>query len=173
MIDLDEIVNVFNNNINLVVLGLCWIIILLFIYNLIQGHKIKKLSKKYKKFMGGNDKIGKDIEKVILENLDNMEQVNNIYKEIKDMLDELNNKLKFSYSKMGLIKYDAFDSMGGSLSFALAVLNENNNGFIINSIHSREGCYTYVKEIINGESAIILSEEEKEALNIAIEKELV
>ena len=59
--------------------------------------------------------------------------------------------------------------MGGKLSFALALLNDNNSGFIINCMHSsREGCYTYIKEIIKGESFVILADEEKEALDIAM-----
>ena len=58
--------------------------------------------------------------------------------------------------------------MGGKLSFALALLDKNNNGFVLNAMHSREGCYTYIKEIVNGESYIVLAEEEKNALNIAL-----
>ena len=61
--------------------------------------------------------------------------------------------------------------MGGDLSFALTMLDENNTGWILNAMHSREGCYTYVKEIINGESYINLGEEEKKALNKAINSE--
>ena len=69
---------------------------------------------------------------------------------------------------MGLIKYDAFSQMGGQLSFSLALLDENNNGFIINSVHSTDGCYSYTKEIKNGECAIALGKEEEEALAIAM-----
>ena len=69
---------------------------------------------------------------------------------------------------MGLIKYDAFQQMGGQLSFSLALLDENNTGFIINSVHSTEGCYSYTKEIRNGTSAIDLSAEEAEALAMAM-----
>ena len=58
--------------------------------------------------------------------------------------------------------------MGGKLSFALALLNKENTGFVINAMHSREGCYTYIKEIIRGESYILLGEEEKEAVDKAI-----
>ena len=47
------------------------------------------------------------------------------------------------------------------------MLNEENSGYIINSIHSREGCYTYIKEIIKGESFIALSDEENEAFETA------
>ena len=58
--------------------------------------------------------------------------------------------------------------MGGKLSFALAMLDNNNTGWILNAMHSREGCYTYVKEIVKGESYVELAEEEAEALDKAI-----
>jgi hypothetical protein len=54
------------------------------------------------------------------------------------------------------------------MSFALAMLDMNNTGFVINAIHSKEGCYTYIKEIVKGESYIVLGEEEKEALRQAV-----
>ena len=76
--------------------------------------------------------------------------------------------MESAYQKMGLVKYDAFHQMGGQLSFCLALLDENNNGFIINSVHSTEGCYSYTKEIRLGESEISLGKEEAEALAIAI-----
>ena len=67
------------------------------------------------------------------------------------------------------MKYDAFSEVGGKLSFVLALLDKNNDGFILNSVHSsREGCYTYLKEIIKGESFFELSKEKKQALNRAI-----
>ena len=58
--------------------------------------------------------------------------------------------------------------MGGKLSFALVLLDENNDGFILNSVHSSDGCYSYTKRIINGDSQIILSNEEKVAVERAI-----
>ena len=61
--------------------------------------------------------------------------------------------------------------MGGKLSFSLALLDENNNGFVLNSVHSADGCYSYTKEITNGECAISLGEEEKQALEMAMEKQ--
>ena len=69
------------------------------------------------------------------------------------------------------MKYDAYGQMGGQLSFCLALLDENNNGFILNSVHSTEGCYTYTKEIKHGEYDIEISNEERKALNIAIGEE--
>ena len=71
-------------------------------------------------------------------------------------------------NKIGIIKYDAFPDVGGRLSFALAMLDESDSGFVLNAIHGREGCYTYVKEIVKGESYIVLGQEEKEALRQAV-----
>ena len=72
------------------------------------------------------------------------------------------------FQKIGLVRYDAFKEMGGKLSFALVLLDENNDGFILNSVHSSDGCYSYTKRIINGDSQIILSNEEKVAVERAI-----
>ena len=71
-------------------------------------------------------------------------------------------------NKVAIVKYDAFKEMGGKLSFALAMLDKENNGFVMNAIHSSDGCYTYVKEIVKGESYVVLGEEEKEALRQAV-----
>ena len=76
--------------------------------------------------------------------------------------------MESTFQKIGIIKYDAFNQMGGKLSFSLALLDENNNGFVLNSVHSADGCYSYTKEIINGECAISLGEEEKELVNAAV-----
>ena len=73
------------------------------------------------------------------------------------------------FQKFGMVKYDAFDEMGGKLSFVIALLNEKNSGYILNVVHSRTGCYSYVKEIIDGNSIVALAEEEEEALRKALE----
>lgn len=80
---------------------------------------------------------------------------------IKEILSRTTNKI-------GIVKYDAFPDVGGKLSFALAMVDESNTGFVLNAIHSREGCYTYVKEIVKGESYIVLGQEEKDALRQAV-----
>ena len=58
--------------------------------------------------------------------------------------------------------------MGGSLSFAVALLDYTNSGFILNSVHSREGCYVYMKAVDCGKTDILLGEEEQQALEMAL-----
>ena len=84
-------------------------------------------------------------------------------------IEELFRKHETTFQKMGLVKYDAFKEMGGKLSFTLALLDEKNNGFLINSVHSSDGCYSYTKRVKNGDSDIALSNEEKVAVERAIQ----
>lgn len=81
---------------------------------------------------------------------------------------DLYKKLESTFQKIGIVRYDAFQEMGGRLSFSLVLLDENDNGFVLNSVHSTEGCYSYTKEIKNGQCDITLGEEEKQALDIAM-----
>ena len=97
-----------------------------------------------------------------------MENLDERIVRIEDSNATIIKRLNESFQKMGLVKYDAFKEMGGKLSFALAMLDQENSGFVLNAIHSREGCYTYIKEIIDGNSVIVLSEEEQEALSNAM-----
>lgn len=157
-----------------VVMGMAGIILIMFIMLIVTMAKNSSMRKKYKAFMDGEN--GKNLEKAILDKfsaIDNLESnVEDIYRQIK----AINGQLVTAYQKIGLVKYDAFKEIGGKLSFVLVLLTAENNGFIMNSMHSsKEGCYTYAKEVVNGEAFVILSEEEQQALeeaksNISLKK---
>lgn len=151
---------------DLIILALAVLVIVLIIIMIINGVKMSKLKKKYQAFMTGSD--GKSLEESLIRRLDQIDELFKSDEAINEKLDVISGQLELCYQKTGIVKYDAFNEMGGKLSFSLALLNRKNNGFIINAMHSREGCYTYTKEIIDGKSVIMLSEEEQEALNIAL-----
>lgn len=141
-------------------------IVVLFAIIILQMKKLNRLQKRISKFMTGKD--AKSLEKDIVGLYeDNKFLKINVDKNKKDIR-TLYKNMEHAFQKIALIKYDAFQQMGGKLSFSLALLDENNNGFILNSVHSTEGCYTYTKEIKNGECAISLGEEEQQALDMAI-----
>lgn len=127
---------------------------------------IKRLDGKYKTFMKGKDaqSLEKVFTKKILE-IDRMVEINNNHAAV---IRDIYKMTESTLSKYGILKYDAFDDVGGKLSFALAMVDRNNTGFILNAIHSRENCFLYIKEIVNGESYILLSDEEVEALSRAV-----
>ena len=96
-----------------------------------------------------------------------MDAVKNNSKRLTKEHKEIQSHLSSCVSKIGLVKYNAFDGMGGNLSFALALLDMDNDGVVLNCMHTREGCFNYAKEIIGGEAYVALSEEEKEAIERA------
>lgn len=146
--------------------GMAALVLLLLIVVFINIGQIRKLKKRYKLFMEGKD--AKSLEEVLMNRMNEIDNLIITCGKNEKNIDNIYNKMKNTFQKVGLIKYDAFHEMGGKLSFSLALLNEMNDGFIINAMHSREGCYTYIKEVIDGNSIIALSDEEKEALNTAI-----
>ena len=147
------------------VLGALVGILILFILLIICLNKIGKLNKKYSAFMKGAD--GENLESVILQRFREIDQLNETTGYLSEKIRVINSTLLNTYQKMGIVKYDAFQEMGGKLSFSLALLDDEDNGLILTSMHTREGCYTYIKEIIKGESFVILAEEERKALEEA------
>lgn len=149
-----------------ILLGLAGFVVILLIILLVNVVQIHKLKKKYKMFMDG--KNAKTLEESIMSRMDQMDYLISSNKKNENDIQTIYKNMKSTFQKVGLVKYDAFQEMGGKLSFSLALLNETNDGFIINAMHSREGCYTYIKEIIDGNSVITLADEEKEALDMAM-----
>ena len=153
-------------SLDVITVGLAALVLILIIIMIVNGVKMKKLKKKYEAFMAG--KNAASLEDTLVKRLNQVEDLiasdEHTQEKVQMVLDHLDN----TYQKVGLVKYDAFNQMGGQLSFSLALLDENNNGFIINSVHSSEGCYSYTKEIKLGQCAIDLGAEEAEALSIAM-----
>lgn len=147
-------------------IGLAVISFILMILVIVQMIQIKKLKKNYKKFMGGKDV--KSLEKLLEKIVEDNKIIVELSDENRDEIKSINKRLENSFSKVGIIKYDAFKQMGGLLSFSLVLLDETDCGFILNSVHSTEGCYTYIKEVTAGICEMDLSGEEKEALSRAI-----
>jgi hypothetical protein len=161
-----QIFNQLGIDIGYVVMGMAAVIVILFILLIITMVKDANTRKKYRTFMDGEN--GKNLEKAILDKFAAIDTLTEDSKLIHQKLENIDGRLIKAYQKVGLVKYDAFKEIGGKLSFVLVLLTAENDGFLLNSMHStREGCYTYTKEIVNGEAFVILSEEEQQALEEA------
>ena len=127
---------------------------------------MRKLYRRYDIFMRGKDAVS--LEKAFAQRFQEVDKLSELTKINTDEIRRIKEIQSRTANKIGIVKYDAFPDVGGRLSFALAMLDESNSGFVLNAIHGREGCYTYVKEIVKGESYIVLGQEEKEALRQAV-----
>ncbi len=154
----------FDPGVILVVLMLLMVFVLLYLVRV--SMKLTRFEKRNKIFMRG--KNAESLEQAFERKFLDVDKLVEVTKNQQIEINHLKEKLSKTCNKIGIVKYDAFPDVGGRLSFALAMLDNENSGFVLNTIHSREGCYTYIKEIVKGESYIVLGQEEKEALRHAV-----
>ena len=140
------------------------LLLILYICNLL---KLKKINKNYKSFMKkiGN---GNNIEEILQKYITKVEEVNRKNEEILNYCTRLDKEISLCINKIGMVRYSAFKDTGSDLSFALALLNDNNDGVLLNGIYSREMSNIYAKQIIQGKANVKISDEEKQALEIAL-----
>jgi len=151
-----------------VTLLLIILVLILIIIVLVQNVKVSYLKKRYDLFMRGKD--AETLEDNIVDIYRRLQAMQNKDMANKDVMKVLNRSITGAIQKTGLVKYNAFDGMGGQSSFALTLLNLENTGVILNAMHSRTGCYLYVKEVKKGKADMSLSQEEKLSLDRAMEK---
>ena len=149
-----------------IIIGLCILTFILLITVVVCIAKINKLNRTYDYFMRGKD--AETLEDVILDQIEEIRDLRAEDRSNKDSIRTLNRNQRASFQKYGLVKYNAFKGMGGNLSFAFAMLDYTNSGFVLNCVHSREGCYLYIKVVDMGQTDIVLGNEEQEALEQAL-----
>lgn len=143
----------------------------LFILVIVCLAKLGGLKKKYKKFMEGSD--AQSLEELIQKEVVEIRRLQEEDQDTKDKIVDMNRVISGCYQKTGIVKYDALTGMGGQISFALAMLDLRNTGIMINSIHTREGSYLYMKEIKEGKCEVLLGKEEEKALEKAMAVKVV
>ena len=128
--------------------------------------KYKKLYRQYDYFMRGKD--AETLEDYFVELQRHVEKSEDLLEDQREMLKVLHNNNRSAFQKMGMIRYNAYSGLGGNLSFALAILNYDNSGFVLNSVHSNEGGFLYIKDVEKGSTTVELGAEEKLALEEAL-----
>ncbi len=159
-----------NLDLGLVLIVLTAVLLILLVLLILNIRKVSLLKRKYEFFMKGRaaKSLESEVVEMFSENRAMREDIDQILKDI----DSIYSTLRTTYQKMGLVKYDAFGPMGGKLSFCLALLNEENDGFLLNSVHGNDSSYSYIKRIVSGKCKGEISGEEEVALRKALgEKE--
>lgn len=128
--------------------------------------KYKSLYRIYDEFMRGRD--AESLEDLIYEEKDRLDALEESDASNKEVMRTMNRNIRASFQKCGVVRYDAFEGMGGKVSFAMALLDYTNTGVIINCMHSASGCFLYVKEVEAGATDVQLGGEEKRALEKAL-----
>ncbi len=129
-------------------------------------NKVTRLTNIYVKYMRGAN--GKSLEESFKEKFEKLDKVLENEETLKNRISAMEAVKEAGFCKFAVRKYDAFDEIGGKLSFSLCLLTETNDGIVLSAMHSTSGCYTYLKEIIKGKAFNKLSEQETRVLSDAI-----
>jgi hypothetical protein len=126
------------------------------------------LRKKYNRFMKGLGTV--DVEALMQTYADQLVQLRtHVVEKTEPRIDSLEKKMPTTLRHVGIVSYNAFEHMGNLMSFSAAAVDDNQNGFILTGIYSRDSSYIYAKGIREGVPDKELSKEEKEAYRKALE----
>ena len=165
-----RILNFFNVKLDAFIVFVSVVVVIMFIALFFLLLDYLKMRKRYVEFMTGES--GKSLEYTIYKRFREIDKLKAGQKDNDAQIAIIYDMLRRNYSKVGIYKYDAFNVenslSGGSISFALTLLNSRDNGFILNVIHNRAGCHVYLKEIKEAVCEQVLAEEEKISLDMAL-----
>ena len=165
-----RILNFFNVKLDAFIVFVSVVVVIMFIALFFLLLDYLKMRKRYVEFMTGES--GKSLEYTIYKRFREIDKLKAGQKDNDAQIAIIYDMLRRNYSKVGIYKYDAFNVenslSGGSISFALKLLNSRDNGFILNVIHNRAGCHVYLKEIKEAACEQVLAAEEKISLDMAL-----
>lgn len=156
------------DNLAIILIAMTILLVLLIILSIITLVKLSSTKKRYKMLVNGA--TGEDLENIIADNIAQMNELVVKNNKIDEDYAAMRNLFEKSLQKIAVYRFSAFHDMGGDMSYAVAMLDHNNNGVIFSSIFGRQESCTYVKPVENGISKYPLSEEENKVLQEAMAK---
>ena len=166
--DIQQFMKIMMANMPFIVIGLGVIVLIMLGIMINQALKLNYMKKRYRKMMAGVD--GANLERMLMGRIDEVKKVVEKNEQIDAENRRIDALLQTAITRVGVVRFRAFDDMGSDLSYAVAMLDSHNNGVILSSIFGREDSRSYVKPIENGNSSYTMTEEEEKALNDAMSK---
>jgi hypothetical protein len=152
----------------LAVLGVAVLTVVLLVVVLVLALRLRRLRSAYEAVL--EPERGEDLFDVLRRYRGEVGQLRDDLGIVHDNTEHLRDLLRVTVSRVGVVRYDAFDDMGGALSFSAAFLDEGGDGVVISTINGRTEARTYAKAVAGGTSEHHLSPEEEEAIEIAVRR---
>ncbi|CAM4303476.1 DUF4446 family protein [Paenibacillus tarimensis] len=148
-------------------LGLSAIVLMLVIWNIAMGRRLKRLRRDYRAMMA---ETGVDnLEQLLTDLQTRVTHSEYQLREHENELVKLYNGLRLKKGNVGIYRYNAFSTQGSDMSFSIAIVNDDQDGIVMSGLHTREETYVYAKPLVGGESTYPLTPEEKQAIIQAVQ----
>ncbi|HHV74538.1 MAG TPA: DUF4446 family protein [Thermoanaerobacterium sp.] len=162
---MQELMMILNKNMDLLVLFAIVLGLIDFIVVIVINSKYTKLKNKYKKLIKELE-MG-DVVDLLAKNISKNDEFNEKLEKFRKELSMIDNEMKASIKKVGIVRYNAFNDVGSDLSFSIALLDSDDNGIVISGIYGRNETATFAKPIVKAQSNYPLSAEEIQAIDKA------
>ena len=166
MTALDDLNQLVAPSLGAIVLALGIVSLGLVVIVLVLVRRVARLDQRIARLTSGGD--GSSLEATLDAHIDKVYAVAREVDELEIRTAVLERTQTFAFQRLGLVRYNPFEDTGGNQSFALALLDQHGDGFVISSLHTRTATRVYGKAIAKGRSEAALSSEEAEALRIAL-----
>ena len=166
--DMQIFMRIMTDNMPFIVSGMVIVIFIMLGIMINQGMKLSYMKRRYRKMMTGVD--GANIERMPMGHIDEVKKVVATNDRIDAENQRLDALLQTALTRVGVVRFRAFEDMGSDLSYAVALLDSHNNGVVLSSIFGREDSRSYVKPIKDGKSTYTMTAEEEKALQEAMAK---
>lgn len=166
VLDIQQVSKFVMNNLMYITAGLGVLVIIMYGIIINLWMNLSYLKKRYRKMMTGVD--GANLERLLIGHIDEVKQVVEENRRIDAENQRISALLQKALTRVGVVRFRAFEDMGSDLSYAVALLDSDNSGVILSSIFGREDSRSYVKPIEKGQSTYTLTDEEHQALQKAM-----
>lgn len=166
--EIQQFMKAMMDNMPFIVVGMGVILLIMLGIMINQGLKLSYMKKRYRKMMAGVD--GANIERMLMGHIDEVKKVVEKSEQLEVENKRIDALLQTAVTRVGVVRFRAFEDMGSDLSYAVALLDSHNDGVVLSSIFGREDSRSYVKPITNGSSSYTMTQEEEQALHDAMAK---
>lgn len=154
-------------DVGVICLILLILVIILLVLVFMQMNRMNRIEERIDRLCEGTD--GDGLEDAVLRVFDEYRGLHSVLTANRRDIDILLDRMHGVIQKVGIVKYNAFKQVGGNLSSVICILNQDNDGFLLNTVQNIDGCYSYCKQVNDGRSDIELTGEEQAALDLALE----
>jgi hypothetical protein len=156
------------DNMPFIVVAMAVVMFIMLCVMIKQAWSLSYMKKRYRKMMNGVD--GDNLERLLMGHIDEVRHVVEENQRLDTENRRMDELLNMAVTRVGMVRFRAFEDMGSDLSYAVALLDAHNNGVVLSSIFGREDSRSYAKPIEDGKSSYPMTQEEEQALKEAMAK---
>jgi len=158
----ESVTTFLRQNNDVIILALASVTLLMLFGLILQSVRVGRMTRLYRRLAKGTG--GGNLEEILHGFMGTVEEIAGASEAVKKRIDTLDGQQRTCLNRVGIVRFDAFEEVGGEQSFAVVMLDSERNGLALSSVYSRSDVRVYAKHIRGGQPSHPLTREEEQAL---------